>query len=54
MNGGAQAATAKEGSILNLSVTNIDEFYLFDHWEIKDSSGNALILETESKIAALR
>ena len=49
VNGGAQAATAKEGSILNLSVTNIDEFYLFDHWEIKDSSGNALILETESK-----
>ena len=49
VNGGAQATTAKEGSILNLSVTNIDEFYLFDHWEIKDSSGNALILETESK-----
>lgn len=49
VNGGAQAATAKEGSILNLSVTNIDEFYLFDHWEIKDSSGNALILETAQK-----
>ena len=49
VNGGAQAATAKESSILNLSVTNIDEFYLFDHWEIKDSSGNALILETEQK-----
>ena len=53
VNGGAQAATAKEGSILNLSVTNIDEFYLFDHWEIKDSSGNALILETESKNSSI-
>ena len=53
VNGGAQAATAKEGSILNLSVTNIDEFYLFDHWEIKDSSSNALILETESKNSSI-
>ena len=42
-------ATATEGTVLNISLADLDEYFLFDHWEIKDSSGNALILETESK-----
>lgn len=38
-------ATATEGTVLNISLADLDEYFLFDHWEITNSKNESLILD---------
>lgn len=45
VNEGAPVATATEGTVLNISLADLDEYFLFDHWEITNSKNESLILD---------
>ena len=45
VNEGTPVATATEGTVLNISLADLDEYFLFDHWEITNSKNESLILD---------